>query len=167
MSAEAVPAGLPSGAFIGRETFREHLRAGLKAAAQQGWSELLLCDADLQIWPLGEREIVEALHAWARGGGKLTMLARTYDEVPRQHARFVEWRRLWSHRIDARLCREADALQLPSALWSPVWAVQRLDPARHNGLCGDDPAFRVALREQIDGWLGRSTAGFPAYTLGL
>ena len=61
----------------------------------------------------------------------------------------------------------ADALDLPSALWSPVWALQRLDPQRSNGLCGDDPAFRVALRQQIDGWLARSTPGFPAYTLGL
>jgi hypothetical protein len=95
------------------------------------------------------------------------MLARTYDEVPRQHARFVEWRRLWSHRIDCRMCREADALQLPSALWSPAWALQRLDPQRSSGLCGDEPAFRVALREQIDDWLQRSTPGFPAYTLGL
>jgi len=36
-----------------------------------------------------------------------------------------------------------------------------------NGLCGDDPARRLLLREQIDGWLARSTPGFPAYTLGL
>ena len=167
MAPEVTPPPLPSGAFMGRETFRDHLRAGLKAAAEQGWPELLLCDADFQGWPLGERDVVEALQTWVLVGGRCTLLAKTYDEVPRQHARFVEWRRLWSHRIDARVCREADALDLPSALWSPVWALQRLDPQRSNGLCGDDPAFRVALRQQIDGWLVRSTPGFPAYTLGL
>lgn len=167
MQAEAAPAALPAGPFVGRESFQAHLRAGIKAAAEQGWPELLLCDADFQHWPLGERVVVEHLQAWARGGGRLTMLAKTYDEVPRQHARFVEWRRLWSHRIDCRVCREAEALQLPSALWSPLWALQRLEPLRHSGLCGDDRAFSVALREQIDVWLGRSTAGFAAYTLGL
>ena len=167
MGADATPLDLPAGAFIGRETFQAHVRAGLKAAAERGWPELLLCDADFQHWPLGEREVVETLHDWARGGGRLTLLAKTYDEVPRRHARFVEWRRLWSHRIEARACREAEALQLPSAVWSPVWALQRFDPLRSNGLCGDDPAFLVTLREQIDGWLTRSTPGFAAYTLGL
>ena len=81
--------------------------------------------------------------------------------------RFVEWRRLWSHKIDCRVCREADATALPSALWSPGWVLQRLDLLHSNGLCGDDPARRLLLREQIDGWLARGTPGFPAYTLGL
>ncbi|MDO5692863.1 MAG: hypothetical protein Q4G70_10340 [Pseudomonadota bacterium] len=167
MSADAEQRGLPEGAFVGRETFRDHLRAGFKAAAERGWPELLLCDADFQAWPLGEREVVEALHAWARHGQRFTMLARTFDEVPRQHARFVEWRRVWSHKIDCRICREADPMQLPSALWSPAWSLRRLDPLRSHGLCGEDPGFRLTLREEIDGWLERGVAGFPAYTVGL
>ncbi len=164
----AIPAALPSGAFMGREAWRERLRAGLLAAATQHWPELLLSDAHFRDWPLGEREVVDALHAWMRAGAqRLTMLATSYDDVPRQHARFVEWRRQWSHRIECRVCREADPQQLPSAIWSPSWMLQRLDSLHHNGLCGDDPARRRLLREQIDGWLGRSSAGFPAYTLGL
>ena len=164
----AAPAGLPSGAFSGREEWRQRLRAGLMAAGGQHWPELLLSDANFRDWPLGERAVVEALHAWMRGGvQRLTMLAKTYDEVPRQHARFVEWRRQWSHRIECRVCRDADPQQLPSAVWSPTWTLQRLDSLHHTGLCGDDPARRRLLREQIDGWLTRSSAGFPAYTLGL
>ena len=111
--------------------------------------------------------MVEALTAWVRRAQRLVMLAKTYDEVPRQHAQFVEWRRLWSHKIECRQCKEADASELPSALWSPVWAVQRLDRLHSNGVCGTDPGRRKALREEIDGWLARSTSGFPAYTLGL
>ena len=167
METEAPPSPLPPGSFIGHESFRNHLRTGLLAAAQQGWRELLLSDADFRHWPLGEREVVEALTAWVRGARRFTMLAKSYDEVPRLHARFVEWRRLWSHRIDCRVCREADATELPSALWTPGWTVQRLDLLHSSGLCGDDPARRLLLREQIDGWLVRSTPGFPAYTLGL
>ncbi|QTD47073.1 hypothetical protein [Ottowia testudinis] len=159
--------GLPSGAFIGRDTFREHLRVALSVAANRGWSELLLCDADFHDWPLGERAVVESLHAWARRGQRLVMLAKTYDDVPRQHARFVEWRRLWSHKIECRQCREADVSQLPSALWSPHWALQRLDRVHGNGLCGTDAGRRKTLREDLDEWLARSSSGFPAYTLGL
>lgn len=158
---------LPSGTFIGRDAFRERVRAGLSAAAAEGWAELVLCDADFHDWPLGERAVVEALTAWVRRAQRLVMLAKTYDEVPRQHAQFVEWRRLWSHKIECRQCKEADASELPSALWSPVRAVQRLDRLHSNGVCGTDPGRRKALREEIDGWLARSTSGFPAYTLGL
>ena len=167
MVADATAGELPSGSFSGHESFRGHVRAGLWAAAEQGWSTLLLSDADFRHWPLGEREVVEALTRWVRGAQRFNMLARTYDEVPRLHPRFVEWRRLWSHKIDCRVCREADATALPSALWSPGWVLQRLDLLHSNGLCGDDPARRLLLREQIDGWLARGTPGFPAYTLGL
>lgn len=167
MASENTSDALPSGNFIGRETFRAHLRTALNVAAQQSWPELLLCDADFRQWPLGEREVVEALTTWVRSAQRFTMLAKTYDEVPRLHPRFVEWRRLWSHKIDCRVCREADALQLPSALWSPGWTLQRLDLLHSNGLCGDDAARRLLLREQVDAWLSRSTPGFPAYTLGL
>ena len=133
---------LPSGTFIGRDAFRERVRAGLSAAAAEGWAELVLCDADFHDWPLGERAVVEALTAWVRRAQRLVMLAKTYDEVPRRHAQFVEWRRLWSHKIECRQCKEADASELPSALWSPVWAVQRLDRLHSNGVCGTDPGRR-------------------------
>ena len=32
---------LPSGTFIGRDAFRERVRAGLSAAAAEGWAERL------------------------------------------------------------------------------------------------------------------------------
>ena len=95
---------LPSGTFIGRDAFRERVRAGLSAAAAEGWAELVLCDADFHDWPLGERAVVEALTAWVRRAQRLVMLAKTYDEVPRQHAQFVEWRRLWSTSSRTTVC---------------------------------------------------------------
>ena len=95
------PGPLPSGGFMGREAFRQRVRDALARAAGEGWRELILCDATFADWPLGERVCVEALHAWMRGGQRqFTMLARRYDEVVRHHARFVDWRRQWSHRID-------------------------------------------------------------------
>ena len=154
---------------MGRETFRQLVRDALGRAAREGWRELMLCDATFFDWPLGERVCVEALEVWARGGGnrQFTMLAKRYDEVPRRHARFVEWRRQWSHKIECRACASVDPQDLPSALWSPVWALQRLDPALSNGVSGGQPERRQWLREQIDQWISRSTSAFPATTLGL
>ena len=168
MTIEATtPDALPSGAFAGRETFRERIRDAFSAAAAHGWRELVICDASFHDWPLGERDVVQALGRWARNGQQFVMLARHYDDVVRHHALFVEWRRQWSHRIDCRVCASADPLDLPSALWSSAWALQRLDPVRSSGVCGAEPQRRQQVREELDGWLHRSTAGFAATTLGL
>ena len=51
-----------------------------------------LSDANFHDWPLGERAVVESLQAWARSGRRMTLRARTYDEVICRHARFVRWR---------------------------------------------------------------------------
>lgn len=162
------PSGLPEGGFVGREAFRQLVRDALRRAAEEGWRELIVCDATFLDWPLGERESVEALTAWVRGGSRqFIMLAKRYDEVPRQHARFVEWRRQWSHRIDCRACPSVDPQDLPSALWSPAWVIQRLEQVRHGGVSGSEAERKQQVREQIDHWLARSTPAFPATTLGL
>lgn len=158
---------LPEGKFLGRETFRGLIRAALAEAARAGWRELIVSDASFADWPLSDRDTIEALNAWARRGQSFTMLAKGYGEVTRQHARFVEWRRLWSHKIDCRVCPAADPLDMPSALWSPVWILQRFDTVLSGGVSGREPERQAVLRESIEGWLKRSSAGFPATTLGL
>ena len=171
MGAEAAvtpgPQPLPLGAFVGRDSFRDNLRAALIAAPQRAWPELTLSDADFRDWPLGERAVVDALQAWVRGAQRFTMLAKTYEQVARLHPLWVEWRRLWAHKIECRVCKDADPLVLPSALWTPDWTLVRADTLVSRGQCGVDEARRITLREQLDGWLARSAAGFPAYTLGL
>ncbi len=158
---------LPRGPFAGRDTFRDLLRQALAEAASRGWRELILADADFQDWPLGERAVVEALTRWALSGQRVTLLARRYDAVVRLHPRFVVWRRQWSHKIDARAVPTADPSDLPSALWSAGWVLQRQDVLRSSGFCGPEAERRVRLREALDDWLGRSSVAFPADTLGL
>jgi hypothetical protein len=158
---------LPSGRFSGRTDFQQLVRDALAGAAREGWREIVLADADFADWPLGERAVVESLQAWSASGRRCTLLARRYDEVVRRHARFVTWRGSWSHIIDARGCSGADPLELPSAIWSPGWVMERLDPERCNGFSGDEPERRVALRERLQEWLQRSSPSFPAHTLGL
>ena len=143
------------------------MRDTLALAARDGWREMILCDASFDDWPLGERAVVESLNAWSASGRSCTLLARSYASVGRSHARFVVWRRTWSHIIEARGCAFADPLDLPSAIWSPHWAVHRLDPERSVGMSGPEPERRLLLRERLDEWLSKSAPAFPATTLGL
>ena len=167
MAEEAAPPTLPAGRFTGRDDFRQLVRDALACAAREGWREIVLSDAGFGDWPLGERAVAESLQAWSASGRRCTLLACRYGDVPGRHARFVTWRRTWSHIIDARACPSADPLELPSAIWSPGWVMQRLDPERCNGFSGAEPERRLALRESLNEWLARSSPSFPATTLGL
>lgn len=165
--AGAAQPSLPSGRFEGRQDFQQLVRDALACAAREGWRELILCDADFSDWPLGERAVAESLQAWSSSGRRCTLLARRWDEVVRTHARFVTWRRTWAHIIEARACPSADPLDLPSAIWSSGWVMQRVDPERSNGYSGSEPERRVLLRESLQEWLQKSTPSFAAHTLGL
>lgn len=159
---------LPVGRFEGREVFQQLVRDALAGAAREGWPELMLCDADFHDWPLGERAVVESLQQWARSGRRLTLIAAGYGELVRRHARFVQWRVRWDHVITCRRAGAADPQDLPSAIWSPNWVLQRHGPLRCVGVAGAEPERRVLLREALLEWVERKSApGFPASTLGL
>ena len=158
---------LASGPFSGREAFAQCVRDALAQAAAEGWRELILSDATFEDWPLQEAAVLDSLHAWARSGGHLTLLAHSYDEVIRRQPRFVAWRKLWGHLIDCRVCRSVAASDFPSALWSPSWYLQRLDLPRSNGVCGTDRERGLQLHELLNERIRNSSSGFPASTLGL
>jgi hypothetical protein len=164
---QAPAPGLPSGRFEGQADFRRLVRDALACAARDGWREIILADADFSEWPLGERAVVESLQAWARTGRRMVLLARRYDDVVRMHARFVHWRGTWAHIVTATACPGAGPLELPSALWSPAWVMERRDLERSTGYCGSEPDRRIAVRETLNEWLLRATPAFPATTLGL
>lgn len=164
----ALPGALPSGRLAGRELFAQTVRDALACAAREGWQEIILSDATFGDWPLHERAVVESLLAWSKSGRRITLLATRYDEVQRSQPRFVAWRQTWGHIVECRLCRGADPLDFPSAIWSPGWVMQRIDSQRSVFLCQrDDKASRVALRELLNEWIRNSSPGFPASTLGL
>jgi hypothetical protein len=167
MSEQEPGAPLPEGRFVGRNEFRQLVRDALACAAREGWSEIILSDASFEDWPLGERGVAQALQEWSKTGRRCILLARRYDEVVRQHARFVSWRQTWSHIIEADGCHGADPLDFPSAIWSPHWVLQRLDTERSNGVSGSEAQRRLLLRELLNEWLHKSSPAFPAVTLGL
>ncbi len=160
-------ANLENGRFSGPGEFAALVRDALATAAVQGWRELLLCDTDFNDWPLGERAVAQSLNDWAAAGRKFTMLAVNYEIMYRRHARFVNWRKTWSHLVECRVCGAGQKDDLPSAMWSPVWALHRLDPARSIGFCGSDAGRRTLLREKLGEQLLKSSLGFAATTLGL
>ena len=146
-----LPSVLPlrEGRFSGRGEFAELIRQALAAAANQGWREIILCDADFDDWPLGERSVVESLNHWSKTGRKLTLLAGSYATIMRRHARFVSWRHTWSHLIECRGASGVSGVDLPSALWSPAWVFERLDHEHCTGIAGSEAVRRVALKERL------------------
>lgn len=165
--ASAGSVDLPSGPFSGPVAFESLVRNALAHAAQEGWREMVFCDADFSDWPLHERSVVESLTTWARSGRHLTLLALRYDEVLRHQARFVRWRQTWGHLVACRVSRAVVGTSFPSAIWSPSWFMQRVDVRADRGVCGQDRERLVRLREALDELLRASSSGFPASVLGL
>lgn len=158
---------LPEGRLEGHALFVDLVRQALASAASEGWSRIVLCDADFADWPLGERDVVAALHAWSARGRTLQLIARDYRDLRERHPRFVQWRVTWSHLVEAHACAHAAQGDLPSALWSPGWTMERLDASRGTLVASHDASRRVALREQLNQWWQKGTPAFPASTLGL
>lgn len=164
-TADAAP--LPEGRFEGRQAFISLVRQALTTAAREGWPSLVLSDADFADWPLGERTVVEAFNAWAGRGRHLRLLAQDFGSMRQLHPRFVQWRTTWAHLVEAHALPSASTGEVPSAIWSPDWMLERLDPLRCVGVTTTDGARRVALRERLDGvWL-KGSPSFAATTLGL
>jgi len=128
---------------------------------------MVWADANFEDWPLYERALVEGLDAWAGPGRKLTLLACNFDAMRRIHHRFVQWRIRWDHLLDCRVCKGVSPSEFPSMLWTPQWALQRLDPVRCTGVSSVEPRVRLRLREQLDERKKQSAPGFAATTLGL
>ncbi len=158
---------LPEGRFEGRVAFQQLVRDALRQAAAEGWREIVLCDPDFEDWPLGEREVIESLNAWAKTGRQWRMLSSQYDGLMRRHARFVTWRQTWSHIIECRSTRAVEASALPSCLLGPAWVLRRLDLAHCAGLSSADAGTRHIQREQLAELMHQSGPAFPSSVLGL
>ena len=158
---------LPAGRLSSREGFRETVRRALAAAAREGWPEIVLCDSDFHDWPLGDAGVIDSLHAWAKGGRHLTVMAGTFDEMVRRHARFVRWRQTWDHVVTGRRIT-SKPVDIPSVLWSPQWSMHRIDPVYCTYVASGAPSQCAALREMLQEWRSaKSVPGFSATTLGL
>ena len=151
-----------------RGEFLDAIRDAFADAAEQGCRELWIVDADFADWPLSERQVVDSPTRWAYAHRKLSVLASTYEEFHRRHARFVEWRRQWSHAVECRVLEDLQPGDMPSILLAPgVVTVRLLDRVHYRASVSLERADAVQCRELVDAISQRSCEAFPATTLGL
>lgn len=158
---------LLQGSFSGVVAFSQLIRDALSCAAREGWKQMVWSDANFEDWPLREKAVVDALYAWAQKGRQLTLLAHSYESVLRYQPRMVTWRKTWGHIVECRVCKHVEVEKFPSALWSPVWVMERRDASACKGMAGFEAQRRVQLKEVLTECQRHSSPGFPSSVLGL
>ena len=151
-----------------RGEFHAAVRAAFEDAATTGCREIWISDTDFADWPLGEIGVVESLTRWAQSHRRLLLIAQSYAEFPRRHARWVEWRRRWSHVVTCRAVTDLEPGHMPTAmLCLDRRSVRLVDPIRYRGSVAGDAVTLTAVREAIDAIAQRSEDAFPVTMLGL
>jgi hypothetical protein len=150
-------------------SWHDAVRWGL-GHAQAAEARTITCiDPSFESWPLGDAELLQGLANWLRRPGRrLLMLAASYDEVPRCHPRFVQWRRDWAHAMQTLRVPAELAIDLPSLLLDDLAvSVQLIDPEHWRGRASLDKRTRWLWQEKTDVVLQRSEPAFAVTTLGL
>lgn len=151
-----------------RGSFHDAVRGAFAEAALVGCREILLIDDDFADWPIGEREVIDDLTHWVQAHRSFTVVARSFDEIARRHARWVTWRRQFAHVVHCRTNNDLEAGQMPTILLAPgLLSVRLFDRVHYRGIASRETADAVQWREAIDAVLQRSAEAFPATTLGL
>ena len=158
---------LLQGSFSGVVVFSQLIRDALACAASEGWPQMIWSDANFEDWPLREKAVIDSLYAWAKKGRQLTLLAHSYESVLRYQPRMVTWRKTWGHIVECRVCKQVEVEKFPSALWSPVWVMERRDLGTCKGMAGFEAQRRVQLKEVLTECQRHSAPGFPSSVLGL
>jgi len=154
--------------FTTRSEFVDALRSLIAEGCAAGARELWFCDPDFAEWPLNDAPLIEQLTRWGAPQRRLTLIAQHYDEVHRRHPRFVEWRRVWGHLVDARIPAELQAGDHPTLLLvDEVAGLRLLDPLHWRGLVSREPGQLRLQHQELDAISQRSVPGFAATILGL
>jgi len=96
------------------------------------------------------------------------LLASSFDEMPLRHPRFVAWRALWSHALEAWSPADSTGLALPTLLIDdgPI-SVELIDAVHWRGRVESDPRTAQIWRDTVDAVLQRSEPAFAVNRLGL
>lgn len=155
-------------AVTSRAEFRDAVGACLGRAAEARAREIFMIDPTFADWPLNDVAVVDTFARWAGSGRSLTLMANRFDELPRRHTRFVEWRRNWSHVVRCRADEELEEQQIPTLLLVPgLTCLRMVDNVNYRGTVSDLAADLTAGRETVDALLQRSSDAFPVTALGL
>ena len=155
-------------AVTSRAEFRGAVRTCLAGAADAGAREIVMIDPTFADWPLNDPAVVETFARWTRSDRSLTLMAHRFDELPRRHMRFVEWRRNWSHVVRCRADEELEEQQIPTLLLVPGQTCLRMvDNVNYRGTVSSQAADLVMGRETVEVLLQRSSDAYPVTALGL
>jgi hypothetical protein len=158
----------PPRIITSRGEFLDALRQSFALAADQGCREIFIADPSFADWPLGESAVIESLTRWAYAHRKLTVLAQGFDDFPRRHIRWVEWRRQWAHVVECRALADDDAGKLTGLFLAPGLLSLRVIEAEHyRASLSFEPADAIRARDKLDALLQRSEEALPVTTLGL
>lgn len=154
--------------FESRGEFLAAWRSALGVLAEHGSREIYMCDSSYADWPLGERATVDALTRWAMAHRKLIVIAAEFETIQRQHPRWVNWRRTWSHIVECRQVADQDITSIPSMLLAPDLLSLRVhDPIHFRGRLSFTRPEEVRDWDELDAFLQRSHDSFPVTKLGL
>jgi hypothetical protein len=155
-------------AITSRAEFRDAVGACLDQAAAAGAREIFMIDPSFADWPLNDAAVVDTLARWAKSTRSLTLMAHRYEELPRRHMRFVEWRRNWSHVVRCRADEDLEEQQIPTLLLVPgLVCLRMVDNVNYRGTMSGKSIDLVTGRETVDALLQRSSDAFPVTALGL
>lgn len=151
-----------------------------RTAASAAWRKLLLAlpelqprrvwlvDPDFDAWPLSDVDVIDAMSAWMRTGGRrMTWIGADFEAVERRHPRLARWRRLYAHAIDAYRPAEGEQVDWPCWLIVERTALVLDDRERWRGRTVSEPARLREMGEAADALLQRCEPAWPGTTLGL
>lgn len=140
----------------------------LAVATAQRARRMLWADDDFAEWPLDDAQLLQRLTDWLHlPQRQLILLAGDFRHLGGR-ARFVAWRRLWSHAIATHSPAEEDRAQLPCLLLAEGHVLVRLlDKTRWRGWISSGPLELRLASDQTDALLQRAAPAFPVTTLGL
>ncbi len=151
-----------------RGDFRAAVKRALTQAAAAGARQLWLTDPTFTDWPLSEPDVIEQFTRWAEPQRRLVLLAGSFEDLSRRHARWAEWRRHWAHVVECRSNPEVEIDKVPTVLLAAnTVCVRLLDREHYRGSTSTAAAALVRARETVDAVLQRSAETFAVTTLGL
>ncbi len=159
--------------FAGRAAFSQLSAEALAWAAEQGCHSVHAWDTSFVDWPWSDANVLAALTAWARQGRQLHLLALQYDDVVRQHPRFVRWRRDFAHCVTARVVEPELKLEgapqslLLAASTDVALSLRLIDRHLWRGELSLDAGPRRRWLDWFDAAAQRSCESFAPTTLGL
>ena len=168
---------LLAGKFEGRAVFVANLRQALLQACAADARDLYCFDEGLVDWPWSDAELLAALTTWAKPNRRLHLLAEDFEGLRQRHPRFVRWRGLWGHCVQA-WAYTPDALAatgtaggalafFAATAGAQALSVSLFDKKLWRAAVSTETADALQKSQWFDALAQRSSESFAVTTLGL